>query len=75
VKQLSKGRHLMPAVVVDTHAIVWCLSADPQLSARAAGALDAATEAGEFIHIPTICLVEVTYLVEKAVCRRRPATC
>jgi PIN domain nuclease of toxin-antitoxin system len=55
----------MPAVAVDTHAIVWYLSADPQLSARAAGALDAATEAGEFIHVPSICLVELTYLVEK----------
>ena len=55
----------MPAVAVDTHAIVWYLSADPQLSARAAGILDAATEAGEFIHVPSICLVELTYLVEK----------
>jgi len=55
----------MPAVAVDTHAIVWYLSADLQLSARAAGVLDAATEAGEFIHVPSICLVELTYLVEK----------
>ena len=55
----------MPAVAVDTHAIVWYLSSDPQLSARAVGALDAATEAGEFIHVPSICLVELTYLVEK----------
>ena len=55
----------MPAVAVDTHAIVWYLSSDPQLPARAAGALDSATEAGEFIHVPSICLVEPTYLVEK----------
>jgi PIN domain nuclease of toxin-antitoxin system len=55
----------MPAVAVDTHAIVWYLSSDPQLSARAAGALDAATEAGEFIHVPSIFLVELTYLAEK----------
>lgn len=55
----------MPAVAVDTHAIVWYISTDPQLSARAAGVLDAATEAGEFIHVPSICIVELTYLVEK----------
>ena len=55
----------MPAVAVDTHAIVWYLSADPRLSATAAGLLDSATAAGEFIHVPSICLVELTYLVEK----------
>ena len=48
--------------MVDTHTIVWCLSADPRLSA---GALDSATAAGERIHVPSICLVELTYLVEK----------
>jgi PIN domain nuclease of toxin-antitoxin system len=36
----------MPAVVVDTHTIVWYLSADPRLSANAADALDSATAAG-----------------------------
>ncbi len=39
----------MPGVVVDTHAIVWYLSEDPRLSAKAAEALDSATAAGEFI--------------------------
>jgi PIN domain nuclease of toxin-antitoxin system len=55
----------MPAVVVDTHTIVWYLSADSRLSANAADALDSATAAGEHIHVPSICLVELTYLVEK----------
>lgn len=55
----------MPAVAVDTHAIVWYLAADPRLSANAADALNTATTAGEFIHVPSICLVELTYLVEK----------
>jgi len=32
---------------------------------EAADALDAATSAGEFIHVPSICIVELTYLVEK----------
>ena len=55
----------MSAVVVDTHTIVWYLSADSRLSANAAAALDSATAAGEHIHVPSICLVELTYLVEK----------
>jgi PIN domain nuclease of toxin-antitoxin system len=55
----------MPAVVVDTHTIVWYLSSDHRLSANAAVALDSATAAGERIHVPSICLVELTYLVEK----------
>ncbi|MBL8230319.1 MAG: hypothetical protein JNL98_17655 [Bryobacterales bacterium] len=38
----------MPAVVLDTHTIVWYLSVDSRLSASAAAALDSATTAGEF---------------------------
>jgi PIN domain nuclease of toxin-antitoxin system len=55
----------MPAVAVDTHAIVWYLANDIRLSPRAADALDLATAAGDTIHVPSICLVELTYLVEK----------
>jgi PIN domain nuclease of toxin-antitoxin system len=55
----------MPGVTVDTHAIVWYLSADPQLSVRAGDFLDAITAAAEPIYVPSICLVELTYLVEK----------
>ena len=55
----------MPSVAVDTHSIVWYLSSDCRLSAKAADALDSATAAGELIHVPSICLVELTYLVEK----------
>jgi len=60
----------MPGVVVDTHAIVWYLSGDSRLSRRAAELLDATIQAGDLIHIPAICLVELTYLVEK---QRLPA--
>ncbi len=55
----------MPAVAVDTHAIVWYLTVDPRLSAKAATALDRATADGEVIHVPSVCLVELTYLIEK----------
>lgn len=55
----------MSAVVVDTHTVVWYLSADARLSANAAHVLDSATDAGERIYVPSICLVELTCLVEK----------
>ena len=60
----------MAAVVADTHAVVWYLTNNPKLSAKAADALDAATASGDPILIPAISLVELTYLVEK---RRLPA--
>ncbi|MBZ5622945.1 MAG: PIN domain-containing protein [Acidobacteriia bacterium] len=37
----------------------------PRLSARAENALDSATAASEPIYVPSICLVELTYLIEK----------
>jgi PIN domain nuclease of toxin-antitoxin system len=51
--------------VVDTHTIVVYLAADPRLSAKAMHALDSATVIGSVIHVPSICLIELTYLVEK----------
>src|SRR5260370_34997483 len=56
---------LVPAVVADTHAIVWYFSNSPRLSPAAAKALDDASAAGDPILIPSISLVELTYLVEK----------
>lgn len=55
----------MVGVVADTHVIVWYLGNDPNLSAAASFALDEAVRSGELIQIPSICLVEITYLVEK----------
>src|SRR5580692_11113173 len=55
----------MPGVVADTHTIVWYLSKDSRLSSAAHAALTAATTGGDLIHIPSICLVELTYLAEK----------
>jgi PIN domain nuclease of toxin-antitoxin system len=56
---------MMAGVVVDTHTIVWYLSQDFRLSRVAHDALTSATARGELIHIPSICLVELTYLGEK----------
>ena len=55
----------MPGVVADTHTIVWYLSKDSRLSLAAHEALTMATTVGDLIHIPSICLVELTYLAEK----------
>ena len=55
----------MPGVVADTHTIVWYLSRDSRLSSGAYAELTAATTGGNLIHIPSICLVELTYLAEK----------
>ena len=55
----------MPGVAVDTHTIVWFLSSDSQLSTKARDVLRATTVAGDEIYVPSICLVELTYLAEK----------
>jgi PIN domain nuclease of toxin-antitoxin system len=65
----------MSSVAVDTHTIVWYLAGDSRLSDKAAAALDSAAASGDLIHVPSVCLVELTYLVEKgrvpAVARER----
>lgn len=51
----------MPAVAADTHAALWYLEDDRRLTPAAVNALDGA----ERILLPSVCLVEITYLVEK----------
>jgi PIN domain nuclease of toxin-antitoxin system len=51
----------MASVAADTHAILWFLEDDKRLSPAAGAALDGAQP----ILLPSICLVEITYLVEK----------
>ena len=55
----------MSSVVADTHTILWYLADDPDLSQRAGDTLDGACAAGDGILVPTICIVEAVYLVEK----------
>ena len=55
----------MSTVVADTHAAVWRRTNSPRLSSAAAKALDNAPAAGDSILVPSIGLVELTYLVEK----------
>lgn len=51
----------MKVVAADTHAALWFLEDDRRLSATAAAVLDGADR----ILLPSVCLVEITYLVEK----------
>ncbi len=51
--------------VADTHALIWYLSATPELSANAKNFMDNAAASGGFNFVPTISLVEITYLIEK----------
>ncbi len=51
----------MKAVAADTHAALWYFENNTRLTATAAEALDAA----ERILLPTMCLVEIIYLIEK----------
>jgi PIN domain nuclease of toxin-antitoxin system len=51
----------MRSVVADTHAVLWFLFDDTRLASAAADALASAQR----IMLPGICLVEITYLVEK----------
>ena len=55
----------MSALVADTHAAIWYLTKDPYLSRVALAALDQTAEANQPIYVPTICVVEATYLAEK----------
>jgi PIN domain nuclease of toxin-antitoxin system len=53
------------AGVADTHAGLWYLFGDPQLSRSAKLAIEAAANARQKIAISVITLAEIVYLVEK----------
>jgi PIN domain nuclease of toxin-antitoxin system len=52
-------------LVVDTHTAVWFLQRDERLSRRARANLNDALADGHPIHLPSISLVELVYLVDK----------
>ena len=55
----------MASIVSDTHAAVWYFHGDSRLSRAAAEAFEDASALGDPILLPSICLVELTYLTEK----------
>jgi PIN domain nuclease of toxin-antitoxin system len=54
------------AAVLDSHAALWYLLGSPKLSAKALQTIEDALQSGEPVFLPSICLVEVIYLVEKS---------
>jgi PIN domain nuclease of toxin-antitoxin system len=52
-------------LVVDTHSAIWYLQQDGRLSRRAEADIDDALAAGYPIHVSSISLVELVYLVDK----------
>jgi hypothetical protein len=55
----------MPSLVADTHSAVWYLLQSPRLSRVARERMAATIAGGDPILVPSICLVEIIYLVEK----------
>ena len=55
----------MSAFVADTHAVIWYILKQQELSARALAAFDEAAESGNPVYISAISFVEIRYLVEK----------
>lgn len=55
----------MIGLVLDTHALVWSLFNDPQLSLTARATIDAAIERGLVAAISAITVVELVYLTER----------
>ena len=58
------------AVVLDTHAAIWYLTASSNLSSDALQAIQDSLTAADPVYLPSICIVEVIFLVEK---KRIPA--
>lgn len=55
----------MTDYVADTHALIWYLEDSPRLGSQARAAFDACDRGEIRIYVPTICLVEIVYLMEK----------
>jgi PIN domain nuclease of toxin-antitoxin system len=55
----------MGSLVLDTHAVVWYLESSPRLSPAALAAIRGATAAGDRVHVSSVTITELVYLVEK----------
>jgi PIN domain nuclease of toxin-antitoxin system len=55
----------MSAAVLDTHVAIWLLTDSGQLSPAASAAINSAEASALPLYLPTICLVEMTYLQER----------
>ena len=55
----------MRDAVTDTHGLIWYLEDSPRLGSDARAVFDACDRGKIVVYVPTICLVEITYLQEK----------
>jgi PIN domain nuclease of toxin-antitoxin system len=55
----------MAALVLDTHATIWYLESSPRPAVGALTAIQSALAAGDPVHVSTVTIVELIYLVEK----------
>lgn len=55
----------MTGLILDTHTCIWYLARDVRLSQLALQAIRDAVASEDRCYVPSICLVETTYLAEK----------
>jgi PIN domain nuclease of toxin-antitoxin system len=55
----------MIAAIADTHAVIWYVFSDRQLSSKARAVFENASVNGNLIGVSSITLVEIVYLIEK----------
>jgi PIN domain nuclease of toxin-antitoxin system len=55
----------MIRAVADTHAVIWYVFKNPQLSARALSVFSEAVETADQIAVSSITFIEIVYLLEK----------
>ncbi|MCT7963157.1 PIN domain-containing protein [Laspinema sp. D1] len=62
----------MLRAIVDTHAVIWYIFADPRLSVTAQTAIEQIAADGDTVGFSSITLAEIIYLIEKS--RIAPST-
>lgn len=55
----------MNIAIADTHAVIWYLGGDANLSSSARGQIEKAIDTGNSIGVSSISLVEMIYLIDK----------
>lgn len=55
----------MDDIVIDTHIVIWYFTGPKMPSDSAQSAIVKAQESGGLIYVPSIAIVELTYLIEK----------
>jgi PIN domain nuclease of toxin-antitoxin system len=56
----------MPDIVIDTHVAIWYFANSPEISVLATETIDNAIANGDSVILPTISIVEIIYLIDKA---------